>query len=296
MIRVNFILAVAALGIAVSVDAQLPPDSSVRVGVHTRTTRDSAARAGTSTRLAPRERGASITVLDADLDGLNSAPSLPINLQARVPGVSVIQGNGLLGSDARLWLRGPGSLYVNEPLVIIDGVRTHSAQPFSDTPSRLEHIDPETIERIEILPGIASAAIHGPAASKGVILVTTKRGAGGPTRWSAFAESGPLLEPTSFPANHGTLGVSLATNAPVANCPLADQAARLCAPMTRQSFNPLEQASHFRVGMSHGIGLQASGGAHTPGEHRRPRADERGTNPDDSARKLSGQRVAGSCR
>jgi TonB-dependent starch-binding outer membrane protein SusC len=217
---------------------------------------------------SPRcERGIAMAIIDST-DGISTAPSLPLALQARVPGVSVTEGEGYRGSTSRVWLRGPSSFLVNQPLLIIDGIRTHAAGPyrgFEDRalPSRLEDIDPETIERIAILPGIASSAIYGPGASKGVILVTTKRGVAGPTRWSAFAESGPLIEPTTFPPNFGTAGVSTTTGNPVVNCPLVAQADGFCTPTTRRSWNPLERVSPFRTGWNNGAGVSAWGGTST---------------------------------
>ena len=226
---------------------------------------DSVRPAGPTTSIPVSERGIAITTVDATDVDLAAAPSLPIALQGRVPGASISQGQGYLGSTSRLWLRGPNSILMNQPLVIIDGARTHGAQierGFEQRalPSRLEDIDPETIERIDVLPGIAAAAIHGPGASKGVILVTTRRGGPGPTRWSGFAESGPLIEPTSFPANFGTSGVSTSDGSPVENCPLSAQASGSCTPTTRRLWNPLETASPFRTGWSTGAGLSASGG------------------------------------
>ena len=208
-------------------------------------------------------RGFAVGIIDTSDPGLTTAPTLAHALQARLPGVSVSQGQGFLGSSSRVWLRGPSSLLVNAPLLIIDGARTHTAapeRPFIDRelPSRLEDIDMETVERIEILRGVAASALYGPGASKGVILVTTKRGAPGRTRITAFAESGPSVETTAFPANFGTVGVSTA-NGSTMSCPLAQQATGSCTPTSRQSWNPLESASPFRTGWTNGAGLTASG-------------------------------------
>ena len=242
------------------------PDSTSRARVDRPLASDSVLATGAMGGWLRRERGFAVGTLDSERDDLNRAPSLPLALQGRLAGVSVTQGEGFLGASSRVWLRGPNSLMINEPLLIIDGIRTHAAaQPFSlvgerTLPSRLEDLDPESIERVEILRGAAAAAIHGPGASKGVILVTTKRGHQGPARWAAFAESGPMMEVTEFPANFGTLGVSRATGAPVANCPLASQAAGSCTPTLRRSWNPLESASPFRTGWTNGAGVSVAGG------------------------------------
>jgi TonB-dependent SusC/RagA subfamily outer membrane receptor len=222
---------------------------------------------GATPGLPPRERGIAVGILDSTDEGLASAPTLAHALQARLPGISVSQGQGLVGSSARVWLRGPSSLMVNEPLLIIDGARTHAANPIfvpflldREVPSRLDDIDMEMVERVEVLRGPAAAAIYGPGASKGVILITTKRGHPGSARWTAFAESGPSIETTEFPANFGTIGVATANPNPVVNCPLAQQAAGSCTPVSRRSWNPLESASPFRTGWANGAGLTVSGG------------------------------------
>src|SRR5688500_15428118 len=134
-------------------------------------------------RSAPR--GFAIGVIDSTDAALTAAPTLAHALQARLPGVSVSLGQGVIGSSSRVWLRGPSSLLVNEPLLIIDGARTHGSTAgriFTDRelPSRLEDIDMEMVERVEVLRGPAAAAIYGPSASKGVILVTTRRARPGP--------------------------------------------------------------------------------------------------------------------
>ena len=156
---------------------------------------------------------------------------------------------------------------INEPLLIIDGARTHASQPdrgFSERelPSRLEDIDMENVERIEVLRGAAASAMYGPGASRGVILVTTRRARHTPARWTAFAESGPMFEATEFPTNFGTLGTSTVSGAPVTNCPLYAQASGICTPTARQSWNPLESAGPFRTGWSNSAGLDVSGGTH----------------------------------
>ena len=258
------LLAVTMLAIS-ALDAQQPADTTLALAETRPSLGDSILGGGVAGAWLRAERGFSVGTLTAARDDISDAPSLPRALQGRLPGVSVSQGEGYLGSSSRVWLRGPSSVYLNEPLLIIDGARTHAAsvaRPFNlgPLPSRLEDIDPETIERIDVLRGVAASAIYGPGASKGVILVTTKRGAQGPTRWSAFAETGPLMEVTDFPANHGTLGISTANAQPTDNCPLRSQADGSCVALSRRSWNPLESASPFRTGWTNGAGVTASGG------------------------------------
>jgi TonB-linked SusC/RagA family outer membrane protein len=56
--------------------------------------------------------------------------------------------------------------------------------------SRLDDIDPSTIESIEVIKGPAAATLYGTEASNGVIQIITKRGATGPARWNLTMRQG----------------------------------------------------------------------------------------------------------
>src|SRR6478672_6145889 len=117
--------------------------------------------------------------------------STPMNdissiLQAREPGLTAISSAGLTGSGARIRIRGNASLtQSNEPVIFLDGIRINSG---GGQTSRLEDIDPESIERIEVLKGAAAATLYGTEASNGVIQVFTKRGSNSATRWRFTGE------------------------------------------------------------------------------------------------------------
>ena len=110
-------------------------------------------------------------------------------LSVNVPGVRVVRAAGSVGSGGITRIRGTGSLSLsNEPLLYIDGVRvyneaavpTQGFQNFSgETPSRINDLNPEEIESIEVLKGPSAATIYGTEASNGVIQVITKRGRAG---------------------------------------------------------------------------------------------------------------------
>ena len=85
----------------------------------------------------------------------------PINdisnlLTAREPGVSGLVSGGLSGEGAKIRIRGNASLsQSNEPIIFIDGVRMNSGGGYGigngggGSPSRIDDIDPSTIERVE---------------------------------------------------------------------------------------------------------------------------------------------------
>ncbi|SMC61748.1 SusC/RagA family TonB-linked outer membrane protein [Pedobacter nyackensis] len=117
--------------------------------------------------------------------------SLDVALAGRAPGVMVVKSSGAPGADASIRIRGASSVFgVNEPLYVIDGVPIQlglgngsesyrSTKSFQMSP--LASINPEDIERIDILKDASGTAIYGSRGANGVILVTTKRGKGKPT-------------------------------------------------------------------------------------------------------------------
>src|SRR5437867_6828201 len=142
-----------------------------------------------------REVGNSIATVPAD----SIAKEAPITnvselLQARTPGVQVLQGSGETGSSASIRIRGTSSLSLNnEPLIILDGVRIDNSpvpqgvgtRTLTSTPmNRLNAIDPNEIASMDIVKGPSAAALYGTAAANGVVIITTKRGTSGAARWT----------------------------------------------------------------------------------------------------------------
>ncbi len=112
-------------------------------------------------------------------------------LTGREPGVVGSVGSGMTGEGTAIRIRGNASLsQSNEPIVFIDGVRMNSGGGLGigtgggGQPSRIDDIDPTTIDRIEVLKGAAAATLYGSEASNGVIQIFTKRGSQGAPRWN----------------------------------------------------------------------------------------------------------------
>jgi iron complex outermembrane receptor protein len=110
-------------------------------------------------------------------------------LQNKVPGLQITTNNGQPGSATTVKIRGNNSIRaVNNPLYVIDGVPLdgRSARPnfgnaFGSTPdaSPLIFVNPNDIQRIDVLKDAASAAIYGSRGANGVIAITTKTGSAG---------------------------------------------------------------------------------------------------------------------
>ena len=94
-------------------------------------------------------------------------------LQGALPGVQIQRTNNKPGGGYDILIRGLNTISGSTaPLVIVDGVQG----------AALENINPDDIERIDILKDASSTAIYGSRATNGVVLVTTRKGQAGRPR------------------------------------------------------------------------------------------------------------------
>lgn len=118
-------------------------------------------------------------------------------LAAKAPGVSVTSSSGDPGASSYIQVRGLTTISASDgqPLMVVDGVPVDNSISYNNpingalnssaAPSnRAIDINPDDIESVEVLKGAASSAIYGSRAGQGVILINTKRGRAGPTRYS----------------------------------------------------------------------------------------------------------------
>jgi TonB-dependent starch-binding outer membrane protein SusC len=143
---------------------------------------------------------------------MNKGPVLSISdvLQGRVAGVTLQSATGQQGGGQRIRIRGANSISLsNEPLIYIDGIAASNSKGGitlgGQDYSRLNDINPEEIENIEVLKGPAASAIYGSAASNGVILISTKRGRAGAPQWRAYVEGGMMQDKNEYPLNMASL-------------------------------------------------------------------------------------------
>lgn len=157
---------------------------------------------GTAGAASKREMGSTISSIN-----VGDMPDEPVlvtdMLQAAAPGLDVY-GGGALGQSKIIRLRGANSAQLNStPLIYVDGVRIRSnALPDANPPDRrggrsgniavspLDQINPNDIERIEVIKGAAATTLYGTEAAGGVIQVFTKRGQGGAPVWTAELGTG----------------------------------------------------------------------------------------------------------
>lgn len=107
-------------------------------------------------------------------------------LAGKASGVQITSGGGMSGSATSVTIRGLSSFSgSNQALFIVDGVPfsndTNSGGDFlsgNTGSSRFLDIDPNNIANIEILKGLSATTLYGTLGKNGVILITTKAGAG----------------------------------------------------------------------------------------------------------------------
>jgi TonB-linked SusC/RagA family outer membrane protein len=139
---------------------------------------------GTAAPTARRAIGNAVSTVGAR--ELQSTPATTIDqaLQGRVSGALITSNTGTPGGGVSIRLRGTSSIVGGaEPLYIVDGViiDNNADQQLnlgyrSNTSNRLADLNPNDIERIEILKGAAAAALYGSRANNGVVQIFTRRG------------------------------------------------------------------------------------------------------------------------
>ena len=118
-------------------------------------------------------------------------------LAAKAPNVEVTSSSGDPGASSFIQIRGLTTITAQDgqPLFVVDGVPVDNTISYNNIasgalnssaapPNRAIDINPDDIENVEILKGAASGAIYGSRAGQGVILITTKHGRPGPTKYS----------------------------------------------------------------------------------------------------------------
>jgi TonB-linked SusC/RagA family outer membrane protein len=216
-----------------------------------------------------REQGNAVARVELSPERVPALPTFSAALSGQAAGVQVLASAGTAGTGSRIRIRGANSLSLsNEPLIIIDGVRVQGGGNSSSigvggqAPSRLDDLNPEEIESIEILKGPAASGLYGTQAANGVVQITTKRGRAGGTQWTTYGERGLTDEVSKFPPNYGGLDADGELG-----CDLPTLGAGDCTQSEIVSFNPLKdpRTTPYRTGARTQYGLNAAGGTERVG-------------------------------
>lgn len=150
---------------------------------------------GTSQGTTKRQLGSYVSTVKGDQLTKGATGNVLASLQGKTAGAQIIQNSGDPAGGMSVRLRGISSINSSsEPLYIVDGIIINNATTRVTNTSgnydgsnfvgtigqnRLVDINPNDIERIEVLNGAAAAAIYGSRANAGVVQIFTKRGSTG---------------------------------------------------------------------------------------------------------------------
>jgi len=140
---------------------------------------------GTSGAVSKQQLGNAISTVNAEAIETSGASQIDQALSGKVAGALVQQNSGDPAGGISIRLRGPSSLLGSaDPLYIVDGVIINNDSPElidigGTAQNRLVDLNPNDIERIEVVKGAAAAALFGSRANNGVIQIFTKRGKAG---------------------------------------------------------------------------------------------------------------------
>lgn len=135
-----------------------------------------------------RKNTSAVTSVKVEDIMIPSATSIDQMLQGRIPDLMVTTASGEVGVTPRMRIRGTSTLIGNrEPLWVVDGIIVQD--PVDIAPEELNDPDyinrignaiaglnPQDIDRIDVLKDAAATALYGTKAANGVIVVTTKKG------------------------------------------------------------------------------------------------------------------------
>lgn len=135
---------------------------------------------------AERDKFASsISTVDGGNIAKTGETSLLTGLSGKAAGVLITRNGGDPGAGAYIQIRGQNTINGNiQPLFIVDGIPVSNASDNIGTAagngivqqSRINDINPEDIETLEVLKGASAAALWGTRAANGVVIITTKKG------------------------------------------------------------------------------------------------------------------------
>ncbi len=187
------------------------------------------------------ELGHSVQTLGDIATKVEQAPitNLTDLMVAKAPGVVVLPGN-MTGSAPNVRIRGIKSVSLSsEPIYVIDGIRMNSSALGLGTGgtqvSLLNTLNPEEISDIEIVKGPSAATLYGTDAANGVIVITTKKGQAGSTRWGFHSDLGAVKDRNDYLTQYALWGRNAAGT--TTRCILVTVASGACTPLKNAAGN-----------------------------------------------------------
>ena len=155
-------------------------------------------------------RNASTAIASVTAEELMQAPAKSVegNLAGKVVGATVFENSGVPGGGMQIQIRGATSILgQGDPLYVVDGIIISNASIAGGLASisrstgstsgaqdqvvnRLADMNPNDIENIEVLKSAAATAIYGSRATNGVVVITTKKGKAGASKFNVTQRVG----------------------------------------------------------------------------------------------------------
>ncbi|MDQ2929328.1 MAG: SusC/RagA family TonB-linked outer membrane protein [Gemmatimonadota bacterium] len=179
---------------------------------------------GQATSVARRNLANDVATVGAEDITHTQTATLENALQGKVAGTVITSNSGAPGGGLQVQMRGVTSIFGNsQPLYVVDGVPVSNtiiqsglnavsgsangmnAGVQDNGVNRIADLNPDDIETIEILKGPSAAAIYGSSAANGVVVITTKRGQPGKTRFALTQRLGTYTQANTLGAHHFSL-------------------------------------------------------------------------------------------
>jgi TonB-linked SusC/RagA family outer membrane protein len=217
------------------------------------------------------ELGNAVSTLNDVPNRVENVPTHNLSdlLIAKSPGVTLLPGTELGGAPT-VRIRGVSSISLtNAPIWVVDGVR-YAADPLTSGTdvrfSLLNSLNPEEIEDIEIVKGPSAATLYGTDAANGVVVITTRKGRAGSTRWNWTAEGRTVDDRVPYQDMYANFGHDPVTGKTV-RCQLATMITAQnptgkCQSDSVTHYNWLKDPANTFVHLGHGslFGGNVSGG------------------------------------
>jgi TonB-linked SusC/RagA family outer membrane protein len=186
------------------------------------------------------KRNASTAIASVSAGEITSAPAKTVDeqLAGKISGVAIMENSGVPGGGVQMQIRGATSILGSgDPLFVVDGVIVSDASIPSGLTAidrsggsttstqdqmvnRMADINPNDIESIEVLKSAAASAIYGSRATNGVVVITTKKGKSGATRFNITQRLGSQNMAKNLSSRHfGCFAVSPTCSVNVAEQP-----------------------------------------------------------------------------
>ena len=116
-----------------------------------------------------------VSVMDMKEPISAGEPNMLNSMQGKLSGVNIVTDAAPGGGGTTIRVRGISTVNSSDPLFVIDGVATSE---------NLNSLNAADIESIQVLKDASSASIYGSRAANGVIVITTKKGKNGKTKFN----------------------------------------------------------------------------------------------------------------